>query len=208
MEVILKNGDKMSLADGSSCLQAAAAISEGLARNAVAAKVNGKEVDLSHILGEGDTLEILTLKDKEGLHIYRHTCAHVLAQALKTIYPTCKLAIGPVIENGFYYDIDFVTPITKEDLAKIEAEMQKIIKSNLPIERFTLPREEAIRLMEGYDEKYKVQLIEDLPEGGDFLLQTGQFHRSLPRSAPAFHWQNQGFPPDRNRGRLLERGRA
>ena len=165
MEVILKNGDKMSLADGSSCLQAAAAISEGLARNAVAAKVNGKEVDLSHILGEGDTLEILTLKDKEGLHIYRHTCAHVLAQALKTIYPTCKLAIGPVIENGFYYDIDFVTPITKEDLAKIEAEMQKIIKSNLPVERFTLPREEAIRLMEEYDEKYKVQLIEDLPEG-------------------------------------------
>ena len=165
MEVILKNGDKMSLADGSSCLQAAAAISEGLARNAVAAKVNGKEVDLSHILGEGDTLEILTLKDKEGLHIYRHTCAHVLAQALKTIYPTCKLAIGPVIENGFYYDIDFVTPITKDDLAKIEAEMQKIIKSNLPVERFTLPREEAIRLMEGYDEKYKVQLIEDLPEG-------------------------------------------
>ena len=165
MEVILKNGDKMSLADGSSCLQAAAAISEGLARNAVAAKVNGKEVDLSHILGEGDTLEILTLKDKEGLHIYRHTCAHVLAQALKTIYPTCKLAIGPVIDNGFYYDIDFVTPITKEDLAKIEAEMQKIIKSNLPIERFTLPREEAIRLMEEYDEKYKVQLIEDLPEG-------------------------------------------
>ena len=165
MEVILKNGDKMSLADGSSCLQAAAAISEGLARNAVVAKVNGKEVDLSHILGEGDTLEILTLKDKEGLHIYRHTCAHVLAQALKTIYPTCKLAIGPVIENGFYYDIDFVTPITKEDLAKIEAEMQKIIKSNLPVERFTLPREEAIRLMEEYDEKYKVQLIEDLPEG-------------------------------------------
>ena len=165
MEVILKNGDKMSLADGSSCLQAAAAISEGLARNAVAAKVNGKEVDLSHILGEGDTLEILTLKDKEGLHIYRHTCAHVLAQALKTIYPTCKLAIGPVIDNGFYYDIDFVTPITKDDLAKIEAEMQKIIKSNLPVERFTLPREEAIRLMEGYDEKYKVQLIEDLPEG-------------------------------------------
>lgn len=165
MEVILKNGDKMSLADGSSCLQAAAAISEGLARNAVAAKVNGKEVDLSHILGEGDTLEILTLKDKEGLHIYRHTCAHVLAQALKTIYPTCKLAIGPVIDNGFYYDIDFVTPITKDDLAKIEAEMQKIIKSNLPVERFTLPREEAIRLMEEYDEKYKVQLIEDLPEG-------------------------------------------
>lgn len=127
--------------------------------------MNGEEVDLSHVLKEGDALEIVTLKDKEGLHVYRHTCAHVLAQALKTIYPTCKLSIGPVIENGFYYDVDFVTPINKDDLAKIEAEMQKIIKSNLPIERFTLPREEAIKLMDGYDEKYKVELIEDLPEG-------------------------------------------
>ena len=165
MNVILKNGDAMQVAENATCLQAATAISEGLARNAVCAKVNGEEVDLSHVLKEGDALEIVTLKDKEGLHVYRHTCAHVLAQALKTIYPTCKLSIGPVIENGFYYDVDFVTPINKDDLAKIEAEMQKIIKSNLPIERFTLPREEAIKLMDGYDEKYKVELIEDLPEG-------------------------------------------
>lgn len=165
MNVILKNGDAMQVAENATCLQAASAISEGLARNAVCAKVNGEEVDLSHVLKEGDSLEIVTLKDKEGLHVYRHTCAHVLAQALKTIYPTCKLSIGPVIENGFYYDVDFVTPINKDDLAKIEAEMQKIIKSNLPIERFTLPREEAIKLMDGYDEKYKVELIEDLPEG-------------------------------------------
>lgn len=165
MNVILKNGDAMQVAENATCLQAASAISEGLARNAVCAKVNGEEVDLSHVLKEGDALEIVTLKDKEGLHVYRHTCAHVLAQALKTIYPTCKLSIGPVIENGFYYDVDFVTPINKDDLAKIEAEMQKIIKSNLPIERFTLPREEAIKLMDGYDEKYKVELIEDLPEG-------------------------------------------
>ncbi len=165
MEIILKNGDKLALSDGATCLRAASAISEGLARSAVCAKVNGKEVDLSHVLSDGDSLEIITLKDKEGLHVYRHTCAHVLAQALKTIYPTCKLAIGPVIENGFYYDIDFVTPITKDDLAKIEAEMQKIIKSNLPVERFTLPRDKAIELMEGYDENYKVELIRDLPEG-------------------------------------------
>ena len=165
MNVILKNGDAMQVAENATCLQAASAISEGLARNAVCAKVNGEEVDLSHVLKEGDALEIVTLKDKEGLHVYRHTCAHVLAQSLKTIYPTCKLSIGPVIENGFYYDVDFVTPINKDDLAKIEAEMQKIIKSNLPIERFTLPREEAIKLMDGYDEKYKVELIEDLPEG-------------------------------------------
>ena len=152
MNVILKSGDKMELAENSTALMAAVAISEGLARNAVCAKVNGELVDLSHVLNDGDSLEIVTLKDKEGLQVYRHTCAHVLAQAIKTIYPTCKLSIGPVIENGFYYDIDFVTPIAQSDLAKVEAEMQKIIKSNLPIERFELPREEAIALMDGFGE--------------------------------------------------------
>ena len=164
MKVILKNGDELVVNEGATCAMAAAAISEGLARNAVAAKVNGVLVDLSHALGEGDKLEIVTLKDKEGLEVYRHTCAHVLAQAVKTIFPTCKLAIGPVIENGFYYDFDFNTPITQDDFAKIEAEMAKIIKANSPITRFELPREEAIKLMSEYSEKYKVELIEDLPE--------------------------------------------
>ncbi len=165
MNVILKNGESMALEAGATAMTAALAISEGLARNAVCAKVNGNLVDLSHVLQEGDTLEIVTLKDKEGLNVYRHTCAHVLAQALKTVYPTCKLSIGPVIENGFYYDIDFVTPIAQSDLAKIESEMKKIIKSNLPIERFSLPRTEALKLMEGFNETYKVELINDLPEG-------------------------------------------
>ncbi len=155
----------MQVADGATCLQATQAISEGLARNAVCAKVNGALVDLSHVLQEGDALEVVTLKDKEGLNVYRHTCAHVLAQAIKTMYPTCKLSIGPVIDNGFYYDVDFVTPISQDDLTKLEAEMQKIIKSNLTVERFTLPRKEALALMKEYDEEYKVQLIEDLPEG-------------------------------------------
>ncbi len=165
MNITLKNGDLLALDAGATCLQAAQAISEGLARAAVAAKVNGRLCDLSHELAEGDALEIVTLKDREGLDVYRHTCAHVLAQALKTVYPTCKLAIGPVIDNGFYYDVDFKTPITMEDLAKVEAEMKKIIKSNLPVERFTLPREEAIALMSKYHENYKVELIQDLPEG-------------------------------------------
>ena len=165
MNVILKNGESLLVEDNATAFAVATTISEGLARNAVCAKVNGALVDLSHVMKEGDTLEIITLKDKEGLNVYRHTCAHVLAQAIKTIYPTCKLSIGPVIENGFYYDIDFVTPITQTDLAKVEAEMKKIIKSNLPIERFTLPRNEAIALMKGYKENYKVELIEDLPEG-------------------------------------------
>ena len=165
MNIYLKSGDALSVEENATCMQAAVAISEGLARNAICAKVNGELVDLSTVLKDGDNLEIITLKDKEGLQVYRHTCAHVLAQAIKTIYPTCKLAIGPVIDNGFYYDVDFVTPIAQTDLAKIEAEMQKIIKSNLPIERFTLPKEEAVALMKEYSEDYKVELINDLPEG-------------------------------------------
>ena len=165
MKIILKSGDGLEVAENATAFAAAQAISEGLARNAICAKVNGELVDLSYELKDGDNLEIVTLKDKEGLQVYRHTCAHVLAQALKTVYPTCKLSIGPVIENGYYYDVDFVTPIAQSDLAKVESEMQKIIKSNLPIERFTLPREEAIKLMEEFSENYKVELIQDLPEG-------------------------------------------
>ena len=161
----LKKGDKLELESGATCLAAAQRISEGLARATVAAKINGKLVDATSVLSEGDSLELVTLQDKEGLEVYRHTCAHVLAQALKTVYPTCKLAIGPVIDNGFYYDVDFKTPITMEDFAKVEAEMKKIIKSNLPIERFTLSREDAIALMSKYHENYKVELISDLPEG-------------------------------------------
>lgn len=164
MEVILKNGDKITLESGATCANAASAISEGLARAAVAAKVNGVLVDLCTELKDGDRLEIVTLKDKEGLEVYRHTCSHVLAQAVKTVFPTCNLAIGPVVENGFYYDIDFKTPITKDDFEKIETEMAKIIKSNIAIKRFELPREEAVSLMSKYNEKYKVELINDLPE--------------------------------------------
>ena len=165
MQIVLKNGDGIQLAEGATAQDAAQAISEGLARAAVAAKVNGVLVDLSHVLREGDSVEIVTLRDKEVLEVYRHTCAHVLAQALKTVFPTCKLAIGPVIDNGYYYDVDFKTPITMDDFEKIEAEMRKIIKSNLPIRRFSLPREEAISLMSQYHEPYKVELIQDLPEG-------------------------------------------
>ena len=163
MNITLKNGDVLAVSEKATAFVAAQAISEGLARNAVAAKVNGELKDLSVELREGDTLEIVTLKDPEGLDVYRHTGAHVLAQALKTIYPTCKLAIGPTIENGFYYDVDFKTPITMEDFDKIEAEMKKIIKGNLPIERYTLPREEALALMSNYGENYKVELISELP---------------------------------------------
>ena len=162
MNILLKNGS-IQLDEGASCADAALKISESLSRSAVAAKINGKLCDLSCGLSDGDNLEIVTLKDKEGLDVYRHTCAHVLAQAVKNIYPTCNLAIGPVIDNGFYYDIDFKTPITQEDFVKIESEMLKIIKTNTPLERLELPRAEALKLMKKYKEKYKIELINDLP---------------------------------------------
>ena len=164
MNVKLIDGSVLELPEGTTVLGVAKAISEGLARNAVAGKVNGVLVDLSHEIKEDAEVAIVTLKDKEGLDVYRHTTSHVLAQAVKSIYPTCSLAIGPTIENGFYYDIDFKTPISQSDLKTIEDEMNKIIKCNFPIERFELPRKKAIALMSKYNEPYKVQLIEDLPE--------------------------------------------
>ena len=165
MKITLKDGSILEAEKGSDLLSVAKLISEGLARNAVAAKWNGKLVDLSATAEEDGALEIVTLKDEEGLQIYRHTCSHVMAQAIKTIYPTCKLAIGPTVEDGFYYDVDFTTPIKEEDFAKIESEMNRIIKADFPLERFTLPKEEALALMQKFDEPYKVELIKDLPEG-------------------------------------------
>ena len=167
MEITLKNGDKKHFDKAASCKDIALSIREGLARAAVCAKVDGTLVDLSAVVDRDCEFEIVTLKDKEGLEVYRHTASHVLAQAVKAIFPTCKLAIGPTIENGFYYDIDFTTPISQEDLGKIEEEMKKIIKSNFALERFTLPRAEAIKLMTKYSEKYKVELIKDLPEDAE-----------------------------------------
>ena len=164
MNITLQDGSVMIFPQSTTVLGVAKTLSDGLARNAIAGEVDGALVDLSYEIQGDAKVKIITLKDKEGLNIYRHTCSHVLAQAVKAIYPTCNLAIGPTIENGFYYDIDFKTPISQEDLKTIEEEMSKIIKANLPIERFELPRDKAIALMKKFNEPYKVQLIEDLPE--------------------------------------------
>lgn len=164
MKITLKNGNAVEFEQPISLYEIAKSISQGLAREAVTASVDGELYDLSTVLDKDAQVNFYTLKDKEGLNVYRHTCSHVLAQAVKTIYPTAQLAIGPTIENGFYYDFDFKTPITQDDLAKIEEEMHAIIKADLPISRFELPRKEAVNLMKGYGESYKVQLIEDLPE--------------------------------------------
>ncbi len=167
MKITLKDGSVIEAENGKTVGEVAKSISEGLFRNAVCGKVDGVLVDLSHVLDKDCALEIVTLKDKDGLDVFRHTASHVLAQAVKAIYPTCKLAIGPVIENGFYYDIDFKTPINKDDLEKIEAEMNKIIKGDLPIERFTLSRKDALKMMDNFAEPYKKELINDLPKDAE-----------------------------------------
>lgn len=167
MKITLKDGSVIETESGKTVGEVAKSISEGLFRNAVCGKVDGVLVDLSHVLDKDCALEIVTLKDKAGLDVFRHTASHVLAQAVKAIYPTCKLAIGPVIENGFYYDIDFKTPISKDDLGKIEAEMNKIIKGDLPIERFTLSRKDALKMMDNFGEPYKKELINDLPKDAE-----------------------------------------
>lgn len=150
-------------ADGISLKEIAESISPDLARVALAAKVDGTVVDLSATLDTDATVEILTWKDDEGKKVYRHTTSHVLAQAIKRIYPTAKLAIGPAIQNGFYYDFDFKTPIDSSALSAIEDEMKKIVKQNLKLERFSLSKKEALKQMK--DEPYKKELIESIPDG-------------------------------------------
>ncbi len=168
MKITLKDGSVLELENGLTVLDVAKSISEGLARVAVCGKVNGELVDLSTVLESDCELSIVTLKDKEGLQVYRHTCAHVLAQAVKNIYPTCKLAIGPTIDNGFYYDIEFKTPISQQDLVKIEQEMKDIIKADMPIERIVYNKRDALKLFKTFGENYKVELINDLPAGSIF----------------------------------------
>ncbi len=164
MKVILKDGTSMEFDNGISVLEVAKTISEGLARAACAAKVNGEVVDLRTELNEDVALEILTFRDDEGKKAFRHTASHIMAQAVKRLYPDTKLAIGPSIEDGFYYDFDRSEAFSQEELADIEKEMKKIVKENLKLEKFELPRAEAIQFMEEKEEPYKVELIQDLPE--------------------------------------------
>ncbi|WP_346884587.1 threonine--tRNA ligase [Clostridium sp. UBA4395] len=165
IKITLKDGSVKELENEMSIIEIAKSISEGLARVATAGTVNGKTVDLRYIVKEDCELNILTFNEDEGRRAFRHTAAHILSQAVKRLFPEAKLAIGPAIDNGFYYDFDLEGGFSNEDLDKIEAEMKKIVKEDLSIECFQLPREEAIKLMKEQDEPYKVELIEDLPEG-------------------------------------------
>ncbi|PKM93301.1 MAG: threonine--tRNA ligase [Firmicutes bacterium HGW-Firmicutes-1] len=164
MIVQLKDGSKIELENKQSVLEIANGISEGLARMACCAIVDGEVVDLRKEIDKDIELSIFTFNDEEGKKAFRHTASHVLAQAVKRLYPNTKLAIGPAIENGFYYDFDREEAFTQEELDAIESEMKKIVKEGLEIERFELPRAEAISLMQEKGEDYKVELIQDLPE--------------------------------------------
>ena len=176
MKITLKDGSVKEYAQSMSVLDIAKDISEGLARVATAAKVDGEIVDLRTEVAKDCELELLTFDSEEGKGAFWHTTSHILAQAVKRLYPETKLAIGPSIDNGFYYDLDRETPFVPEDLEKIEAEMKKIAKEALPIERFTMPREEAIAYFKENQEPYKVELVEDLPEGEEIsFYKQGEF---------------------------------
>lgn len=176
MKITLKDGSVKEYAQAMSVIDIAKDLSEGLARVACAGEVNGEVVDLRTVLEQDCELNILTAKDEKGLAALRHTASHVMAQAVKRLYPNTKLAIGPSIADGFYYDMEFETPLTSDDFGKIEAEMKKIIKEDLKIERFTKSREDAIAFMKEKGEPYKVELIEDLPEGEEISFYSqGEF---------------------------------
>ncbi len=204
IDVVLKDNSKISLNDGACAYDAAAAISAGLARKACAAKINGENKDLRTVLKDGDSLEILTFDDEYGRWTFRHTASHIMAQAVKRLYPQAKLTIGPAVDDGFYYDFDVEESFTTEDLEKIEAEMKKIVKEDLKLERFTMSKEEAVKFFEEKGEPYKIELVENLPEGeeisfysqGDFtdlcagahLMSTGQVKAFKLTSATGAYW--------------------
>ncbi len=175
MKITLKDGSIKEYAAAMSVYDIALDISEGLARAACAGEVNGQVVDLRQVVSEDCELNILTAKDEAGLRTIRHTCSHVLAEAVKRLFPDAKITIGPSIDEGFYYDFDHA-PFSREDLDNLEKEMKKIIKEGKRLERFTLPREKAIQFMEEKGEPYKVELIRDLPEDAEIsFYDQGEF---------------------------------
>ncbi len=176
IEITLKDGSKKEIYESITVLDFAKSISEGLARNATCAEVDGEIVDLRHVIDKNCTVNILTFNDNDGKKAFWHTSSHILAQAVKRLFPSVKLAIGPSIENGFYYDFDIETPFSQDDLKNIEEEIKKICKEGLEIEKFVLSRDEAIKLMEERGETYKVELINDIPDGCEIsFYKQGEF---------------------------------
>lgn len=206
-EIILKDGSRRQVSDGSTYLDLVKNLSNSLAKKALAAKVDGKTIDLVAVVKDGAKVDFLTFEDAEGRRALRHTASHVMAQAIKHLYGDqgVQLAIGPAIENGFYYDIDMEKRLTDADLRDIEKEMERIVKQNIPLVRKEVSREAAIKMFEERGEGYKVQLIKDLPEDavislyeqGDFtdlcagphVLSTGKVKAFKLQSVAGAYWR-------------------
>ena len=172
MFITLKDGSKMEVDGAKSAFDVAKQISEGLARAALVCRVDGRIASMNEIIDRDCEFEALTFQDEEGRLAYRHTCAHILAQAVRNIYPTVQLAIGPAVKDGFYYDFDFKTPITQADFEKIETEMKSIIKADMPIVKQTVSRQEAEKLIRKMKQTYKMELLSDIPEGEEITFYT------------------------------------
>ncbi len=170
MEVVLKDGNKLDVESGSSLLEVAGKINNRLRKEAIVGKINDKLVDLTAVVKDGDKVELFTLDSPEGLDTYRHSSAHIMAEAVGELFPDTKFGIGPVIKDGFYYDFDTEHVFTPEDLEKIEAKIADIVKRNTPFERKVIKREEALDFFNAKGEKYKVELIEDLPTGEEISI--------------------------------------
>ncbi len=174
MNVILPDGSELALPEGATGRTVAEAIGPRLAKAALGVTINGTLSDLDTPLSQGDQVGIVTAQSKEGLDLLRHSASHVMAEAVTRVYPGTKVAIGPSIKDGFYYDFDFPEPISEEDIARFQAEMEKSIKEAQPFERREVSREEALDLFK--DEPYKVELIRDLPEGSTIsIYRHGEF---------------------------------
>ena len=176
MKITLKDGSQLEYNEPKPLYEIAGDISEGLMRAALSAEVDGNVTEMQTVIDRDCTVNFLTFQDQKGKDTLRHTASHILAQAVKRLYPDAKLAIGPAIENGFYYDFDCDVSFSAEILKAIEAEMKKIVKENLPVKKFTKPREEAVKYFEENGEPYKVELIRDLPEDAEIsFYQQGEF---------------------------------
>ena len=176
INISLKDGRKVTAATGTTLFDLLQDLDKEMTKTTLGAIVDGKVCEMTHALDKDCNVEFVTFDDQEGKDILRHTASHILAQAVKRLYPNTKLAIGPAIENGFYYDFDTEVPFTNDDLSKIEKEMKKIVKERIKLERFVLPKDEAIAFMEEKDEPYKVELIKDLPEGEEIsFYKQGEF---------------------------------
>ena len=189
--------------------EVAGSIGAGLRKAALAARVNGKLVDTSYVIADDANLAIVTDKDTDGLEVIRHSTAHLLAQAVKELFPEAQVTIGPVIEDGFYYDFAYARPFTPEDLAAIEAKMLELAKKDQTVNRRVMSRDEAVKFFRNLGELYKAEIIAAHPgQGRDQSLRAGQLGRPVPRSARALHRQAQSLQAHQGGGRLLARGLA